>query len=154
MGYHPNKSKFRKWLDQKSKILKVWFDILIPLIFLIENHPLLQFWVKKWQNHLHLILSPSEGIRNFVYHWNFVYQIYWNSVYQIASFRGVQKYRLPLKFRIPEGAEKSSTTEISSTQNYWNFVYQKFHSFGKIRLGLDRLAWFRIRLAWFGLGWP
>ena len=35
--------KFRKWLDQKFKILKIWLDILIPLILLIEKHPLLEF---------------------------------------------------------------------------------------------------------------
>ena len=60
MDYHPNESKFRKWLDQKFRILKLWLDILIPIILLIEKHPLLEFLVWKWQNHLHLILSPSE----------------------------------------------------------------------------------------------
>ena len=40
MDRDPNKSKFKNWLNQKFKIFKIRFDILIPFILLIKKTPL------------------------------------------------------------------------------------------------------------------
>ena len=46
LGQNKGKSEGRPY--PKIKNLKIGFDIWIPFFFLIEKHPLLQFYVLKW----------------------------------------------------------------------------------------------------------
>ena len=57
-----NKSKFRNRLNPKLKIFKIWFDTLIPFIFLMKLTPNFNFSFKKWWNYRHIVFTPSEAL--------------------------------------------------------------------------------------------
>ena len=56
-----NKNMSRGWNLPKIQIFKIWFDTLIPLIFLMKTHPLLQFY--SWNGWIcrYLLFTPSQA---------------------------------------------------------------------------------------------